>query len=90
MIVHRWPICRVSVSGFWSSETKPDNRLLSVINNLPPICRVCRVFLGVETRRESVVFVRNWQLPAILLIRLDLHECTPVKVTSTCWLEACA
>jgi hypothetical protein len=74
MIVRRRPICRVSMSGFWPSETKPDNRLLSVINNLPPNCRVCRVFLGVETRRETVVFARIWWLPAILLIRLDLHD----------------
>ena len=74
MIGRGRPICRVSMSGFWPSETKPDNRLLSVINNLPPNCRVCRVFLGVETRRGTVVFAQIWQLPAILLIRLDLHD----------------
>src|ERR1035438_7656338 len=55
MMGRRRLVCRVSMSGFWPSETKPDNRLFSVINNLPPICRVCRVFLGVETRRGTVV-----------------------------------
>ena len=74
MIGRGRPICRVSMSGFWPSETKPDNRLLSVINNLSPNCRVCRVFLGVEARRGTVVLGRIWWLPAILLIRLDLND----------------
>ena len=74
MIGRRQPVCRVSMSGFWPSENKPDNRLVSVINNLPPICRVCRVSLGVETRREIVVFARIWWLAATPLIRLDLND----------------
>ena len=74
MIGRRQPVCRVSMSGFWPSENKPDNRLVSVINNLPPICRVCRVSLGVETRRETVVFARIWWLAATPLIRLDLND----------------
>src|ERR1035438_7543962 len=55
MMGRRRLVCRVSMSGFAPSEPKPYNRLFSVINNLPPICRVCRVFLGVETRRGTVV-----------------------------------
>ena len=74
MIDRRRPICRVSMSGFWPSKTKPDNRRHSVINDLSPNCRVCRVFLGVETRRGIVVFARICCLPPILLIRLDLHD----------------
>ena len=74
MIGRRRPVCRVSMSGFWRFENKPDNRLLSVINNLPPICRVCRVSLGVETRREIVVFARMLVVAATPLIRLDLND----------------
>ena len=74
MIGRGRPICRVSMSGFWPSENKPDNRLVSVINNLLPNCRVCRVFLGVETRWGTEVFARIWWLPAMPLIRLDLND----------------
>jgi hypothetical protein len=70
----RRPICRVSMSGFWPSENKPDTHLISVIKELEGNCRVCRVFLGVETRRGTVVFARIWWSPAILLIRLDLND----------------
>ena len=54
MIDRRRPICRVSMSGFRPSENKPDTHLMRAINELEVICRVCRVFLGVETRRETV------------------------------------
>jgi hypothetical protein len=74
MMGRRRSVGRVSMSGFWPSENKPDNRFVSVINNLPPNCRVCRVFLGVETRRGTVVFARIWWLPAIPLSRLDLND----------------
>ena len=74
MIGRRRPTCRVSMSGFWPPETKPDNRLLSVINNLPANCRVCRVFLGVETRQGTVVSAGIWWFLAILLIRWDLND----------------
>ena len=73
-MIDRQPVCRVSMSGFRPLETKPDNRLLSVINNLPANCRVCRVFLGVETRREIAEFAGILLFPAILLIRLDLND----------------
>ena len=35
---------------------------------------VCRVFLGVEPRREIAEFAGILLFPAILLIRLDLND----------------
>jgi hypothetical protein len=54
--------CRASMAGFWPSETEPDNRLFSVINYLPPNCRVCRVFIGVETRRKPRFFCSDFMI----------------------------
>ena len=74
MIGRGRPICRVSMSGFRPSENKPDTHLMRAINELEVICRVCRVFLGVEARQGTVVFALIWWFPAILLIRLDLND----------------
>jgi hypothetical protein len=55
--------CRVSMSGFRLAQGKPDIKLPNELNELSPICRVCRVLfrrrdlLRISGRRISGLYI---------------------------------
>jgi hypothetical protein len=60
-----------SMSGVFE---EPDITFINRINGIRCKCRICRVFIGVETPGKTKIFAQSPRSRAILLISWDLND----------------
>ena len=62
------------LSGFPAQISEPDNNRISGINDIGPICRVCRVLFRDRELHRNQIFAASSDSRLKTFIRLDLND----------------